>query len=241
MGFYERLTDYYEEVFPLREGKVSFVRSFLDKPASRVSRVLDIGCAVGQLSNLLAGEGHVVTGIDLDAGMVKRAEADAAADFAAMDMMEVDRRFSVHSFDMVLCLGNTLVHLHSLEEMGIFIKKIFNLLKEGGVFILQVVNYDAVLGRGIKALPVIDVEHVRFERGYEYDEVGHRVRFRSNLTVKDSGEVVKSEVLLYPLTRGELESLMVGAGFRDVEYFGNFQKVPHSIDSPALIAAGRAS
>ena len=207
---------------------------------------MDVGCATGQLAATLARDGHEVTGIDLDATLIDMARKDAAAhglkvNFEVMDMTEVAANFSSCSFDMVLCLGNTLVHLPSLEEIGGFIKKISGVLKKGGVFIVQVVNYDHVLARGITELPVIDTEHVRFERHYVYDRVNHRMHFRTNFTVKENMNYFEDEVLLYPLTQSELDSLIKSAGFNEVSYFGDFSAKEYTIkkytiESPALIA-----
>ena len=242
MNFYKPIAAHYEEIFPLKEPTVSFVRSFLEKEPSKI---LDIGCAVGQLAMALAAQGHEAAGIDLDEDMIRKARKKASdqgvkSDFSVMDMMAVDKHFRSNSFDMVLCLGNTMVHLQSLEEMQIFITKVFRLLKENGVFIVQVVNYDAVLGSGVKELPVIDTGHVRFERGYRYDKDDHKIRFCSRLTVKKDKEIFENEILLYPLTREEMGLLMDRAGFHQVEYFGNFGKDLHRINSPALIVVSRS-
>lgn len=239
--FYKPIAAYYEEIFPLKPVKTAFAASFLTK---KNSRVLDIGCAVGELPAALAGRGRRVTGIDLDDAMIQRARnemlrPDGAVDFFAMDMMTVGDHFESSCFDLVLCLGNTLVHLPSLEAMAAFMKGVAGLLKPGGVFALQIVNYDAVLGRDVKELPVLDGEHVRFERFYRFDEARHRVGFRSRLTVKETGETVENEVSLYPLTSVELQRLAAAAGFTEAEYFGDFKKSPYTPDSPALIAALR--
>lgn len=242
-SFYKPIAAYYEEIFPLKEPKISFIRSFLKKEPFKI---LDIGCATGQLAMALAGEGHEVAGIDLDRVMIERAKKDAAehglkVDFMVMNMMDINTHFNANSFDMVLCLGNTMVHLESLEEIGRFIKKVYNLLKKQGEFIVQVVNYDAVLGKGIKELPIIDTEHVRFERRYVNDKTAHKIRFCSRLIVKETMESVENEVFLYPLTKGELVPLLKDAGFGEMDYYGNFQKEAHTTDSPALIAAARSN
>ena len=58
--------------------------SFFDGIAADVAsvapeggRVLEIGCGPGQLSVRLAGRGLVVTGLDLDPGMIERGDANA--------------------------------------------------------------------------------------------------------------------------------------------------------------------
>lgn len=153
-----------------------------------------------------------------------------------MNMVEIAAHFPAHSFDIVLCLGNTLVHLPSLDEIGEFIKKVSGLLKEDGVFIVQVVNYDHVLAKGISQLPVIDTEHVRFERHYIYDKSKHKMRFQTSLTVKKNMAEFEDEVLLYPLTQSEIDLLIKKAGFNKVGYFGDFSAGEYTTGSPALIA-----
>jgi len=49
MAFYEKLSTYYDKLFPLRESRLSFVLSNLSKPY-----VLDIGCATGDLAIALS-------------------------------------------------------------------------------------------------------------------------------------------------------------------------------------------
>lgn len=235
---YHSLAPYYKEIFPLKEMALSFVRSFLKKTPARV---LDVGCAVGQLAVTLARDGHDVAGIDLDAGLIKIARKDAAIhgikiNFEIMNMVEIAANFPAHSFDIVLCLGNTLVHLLSLEEIGEFIKKVSGLLKKDGVFIVQVVNYDQVLAKGISQLPVIDTEHVRFERHYIYDKGKHKIHFRTTLTVKKNMAKFEDEVMLYPLTQSEFDLLLKKAGFNNVGYFGDFSAREYTTGSPALIA-----
>ena len=237
-AMYRLIAPYYEEIFPLKEATLSFIRSFLKGDRSRI---LDTGCAVGQLAAALARDGHDVTGVDLDAAMIETARKDAAnrglkVDFETMDMMEIDAHFASHSFDMALCLGNTMVHLQSPEEIGRFIKKVFDLLKKHGTFIVQVVNYDHVLAGGITELPVIDTPHVRFERHYIYDRTNHIIHFQTRFTLKEEEKHFEDEVLLYPLTRNELDSLIKAAGFSGAVYYGDFSANKYTDESPALIA-----
>lgn len=238
---YRSIAPYYEEIFPLKGATISFVRSFLK---GAPSRVLDTGCAVGQLATALARDGHDVTGIDLDAAMMETARKDAAnrglkVYFETMNMMDIDAHFAPHSFDMALCLGNTMVHLQSPEEIGRFIKKVFDLLKKQGTFIVQVVNYDHVLARGITELPVIDTPHVRFERHYIYDPANHIMHFQTRFTLKEERKQFQDEVLLYPLTGSELDALIKDAGFSEAVYYGDFAANKYTAESPALIAVAR--
>ena len=54
------------------------------------------------------------------------------------------------------CFGNTLVHLQSIELMGKMLKGVFAVLKPGGHFLLQILNYDFILDEQVSELPLID-------------------------------------------------------------------------------------
>jgi glycine/sarcosine N-methyltransferase len=238
---YQSITPYYKEIFPLKEVTLSFVRSLLKGTSCHV---LDIGCAVGQLAAALAREGHTAAGIDLDASMIETARKDTAnlhlkVNFQAMDMMLMDAHFAARSFAMALCLGNTMVHLQSLEEIGQFIKKVFAVLKNQGTFIIQVVNYDHILAGEITELPVINTPHVLFQRHYDYDPVRHRMHFQTSFTLKEEETLIEDEVLLYPLTHSELDTLIKDAGFSEAVYYGDFSANKYTHESPALIAVAR--
>ena len=74
MSLYKSIADFYDEIFPLKSARLSFVSSLLDKSALDI---LDIGCASGELAFALAKKGHQVVGIDLDRDMVELAREKA--------------------------------------------------------------------------------------------------------------------------------------------------------------------
>jgi len=243
MSLYKSIADFYDEIFPLKSARLSFVSSLLNKSALDI---LDIGCASGELALALAKNGHHVFGIDLDPNMVELAREKAGSsensglqvEFYEKDMLKVGTDFSPSSFDAVLCFGNTLVHLENLEKMEELFRGVFKVLKKGGIFILQVVNYDRVLSEGVKELPLIERENFTFHRKYHVDRVKHRIGFHTRLVIKETGQVLAGSETLYPLTFKELNSTLVRAGFTELQFFGNESKAPFSKESPALIAAG---
>ena len=234
---YEKISEYYERIFPLKKGRVTFLESLLKKENREI---LDIGCATGELALALSSKGHRVTGIDLNENMVNAARskaksAGAKSQFYVKDMLYVGKEFSENTFDAVFCLGNTLVHLKNLHEIGDLMKGVFSILKRDGIFLLQVVNFERVLSRQIDGLPLLQNETFAFERKYQYDKNQHYVIFKTRLFLKKSGESLKSNQLLYPLTFGELKTVLSAAGFSRFRFFENENTAPFTKDSPGLI------
>jgi SAM-dependent methyltransferase len=194
-----------------------------------------------EFQKVLMNGGHHVVGIDLDEKMIALARGKVKkqglkTEFFIKDMTKIGEDFSPGSFDAVLCFGNTLVHLENSEKIKEVFIGIHKVLKSDGIFLVQVVNYDRILSGGIKELPLLENEKFIFRRKYRYDEVDHRIRFLTHLTIKKNGEVIKSSETLYPLTFRELKDALDHAGFSKLQFFGSETKMPYNKNSPALIA-----
>ncbi|MCK4766459.1 MAG: class I SAM-dependent methyltransferase [Candidatus Aminicenantes bacterium] len=241
MSLYEKISSYYDMLFPLKEARLSFVGSFLKEGGQKI---LDVGCATGELALALTGKGHRVTAFDLDGDMIHAAREKTKnrglkVEFVEKDMAALGRDFRPASFDAVVCFGNTLVHLENREKIEDFFRGVLKVLKKGGVFLFQVVNFDRVLSGEIKKLPVLENENFTFLREYFLQEGTRRIRFGARLILKKEEKVLESSTFLYPLTFQEAQTALKNAGFAKQQFFGNDRKTPFDRErSPALIAAG---
>ncbi len=236
MSFYEDIADYYDVIFPFNKGHVDFVKSCIEEPY-RSKIILDIGCGTGDLAVALGEIDFHVTGIDYDTEMLRKAEQKRkdSVDFKHMDMREIGKAFPPASFDAILCFGNTLVHLNSISEVDAFCRQVRTVVKNGGKFLLQILNYDHILDHHIDRLPLIENDIVRFERAYEYDDSRRVIHFKTRLTLKEAGRVIENEILLYPLRKQELDDALRGAGFTDISYYADFDKGPLQEESLPLV------
>lgn len=233
MSFYQRLSAYYDEIFAVRPDELRFLAERL----AGKKRLLDIGCGTGNKTVHFASPANSIVAVDLNPDMIARARKDnarGAIHYEVMDMLDVGARFAPSSFDGVLCLGNTLVHLDSPAAMGDFLHGAFTLLAPEGTLVLQILNYDRILDRKVETLPAIDTEHLLFTRRYVWKDGA--LRFMTVLTVKESGETLKSDIPLYPLRRGELTGLLQHAGYTGLEYYGDFAGKPYDDDAFVTIA-----
>ena len=242
MDFYTSISAYYDRIFPVDPQALDFLGSGLEPG----SRVLDIACGTGGHSIGLAERGYRVTGVDLDGAMIRLAREkarDLAAppDFRVMDMLSMTDALEP-GFDRIFCIGNSLVHLETDEQIARLLAGCFFLLRPRGCLIVQIINYDRILARGLTTLPTLYDEGaaLEFNRSYDPDRAGRRVIFRTELKVgREQGRVIRNQIPLRIVTRKRLRRLAGRAGFRSLEWFGGFDRRPLDPDSLPLILRAR--
>jgi len=231
-SLYDNLLEYYDEIFPVDQDRVAFIEDLGKKarPAKAgpnyTVQVLDVGCATGTFSLALMRRGMDVTGIDLNSAMIQSAcrrnpEPRSNARFFLMNMLEVGTSFKHGHFDLVLCLGNTLVHLDGPDSILLFLRQAKDLIGSTGAFVFQVVNYERVLDEGLWRLPTIESPRARFEREYRRRDDG-LLSFEATIFSSSGQAAFRDKVALYPATPTEITALAKKAGFKKIELFDDF-------------------
>jgi SAM-dependent methyltransferase len=231
-ALYDNLLEYFDDLFPLSTDRINFIQDHLTKSApffgktKRSPKILDIGCATGATSLALMRQGMDVTGVDINAEMIRSAcrrnpEPKTNARFLRMDMRELADYFAAHSFDGILCLGNTLAHLEDTEEIGAFIRDLKTLLRPGGVCVFELVNFKRVLAEKIQKLPTIETIRCRFVRNYSESPDGH-IFFDATIFSSSGQAVFKDRIALYPLRSDQLEIILTDNGFSRTEWHNDF-------------------
>jgi len=237
MSFYQQIAPFYHHIFKINVNQVDFIK--LKIPESDCN-VLDIGCGIGTLSFELTNYYTNVLGIDMDAEMVRAAskkqrDKSKSIQFQQISMLKLDTFIDKNSVGGIICFGNTLVHLNSLDEISDFLQQSKAVLKSNGKLLLQIVNYDKIIEKNMKQLPLIENDEIIFERNYHYRKSENKIDFNTRLTVKSTQEIIENRIELLPLLKKELALLLNKAGFDNCNYYGNFNSEPYAINSPALI------
>ena len=236
--FYQSIAKHYDDIFPLSSMLKRFLLSF---GISKEDSILDAGCATGEVALYLAQNARTVTGVDLDPGLIEIAllkQAERCVEnvkFHIGDMNDLDIMFVDGQFKIVVCLGNTLVHLISMEALDNFLRKVAVILSDGGTFIFQILNYQKILSKRMVELPLIDNEKITFERRYDHDIHKPLLAFNTRLTVKETSEIIDNSIDLYPLNREELVNMSSKKLFRSVQFLGGFDGRTFSEEDDLLI------
>ena len=237
MSFYQQIAPYYHHIFKINVNQVNFIKS---KIPESDSSILDIGCGIGTLSFELTQYYKNLLGIDMDAEMIRAASIKKgtnteAIQFLQLSMLKLDASIDKNSVDGIVCFGNTLVHLNSLDEIADFIQQSKTALKPNKKLLVQIVNYDKILTKDIKQLPLLENDEIVFERNYYYRKLENKIDFNTRLKVKSTQQIIENSIELLPLLKKEIALLLNEAGFNNCNFYGNFNQESYTIDSPALI------
>ncbi|MCY1722865.1 class I SAM-dependent methyltransferase [Prolixibacteraceae bacterium Z1-6] len=223
--FYSSISKYYSEIFPYSAMQQKFVQACVGNLDQK--QILDIGCATGELAFHLAGSGATVAGIDLNEDLLNQAiqnKIHPKLQFRQGNMLELATDFRKEQFDAVLCFGNTLVHLQSEEGVEHMLNGVNNVLKPGGHFLLQILNYDYILGEKVSELPLIETENIRFIRNYKFQNNSALIRFQTDLQIKAEDTTVSNQTTLLALKSSKLTELLERAGFKNIQLYANFKQ-----------------
>jgi 2-polyprenyl-3-methyl-5-hydroxy-6-metoxy-1,4-benzoquinol methylase len=223
MAFYEDISNYYDYIFPTGKEQLDFICKAAGNPPKSL---LDIACGTGGYSIELSRLGYDVTATDIDAAMIealKNKLRDQGANIVCIKagMLELADKLG-QMYDLAFCIGNSIVHLNGRDEIVAFLETARGLLKTGGSLVIQIINFDRVLYKNIRELPVIKDDKIglTFERFYRFDKDMNKIFFRTILTVSEMK--IENEIPLYPLISDEILVMLKSAGFNNVKIFGDF-------------------
>jgi len=224
MGFYEKISKYYDYIFPISSETVDFIKRTSGNPPKAI---LDAACGTGGYSLELEKHGYALTAVDIDKSMIEGLKQKAIAagshiEFLQAGMLDLERKLDEKMFDVVFCIGNSLVHLDNQNEISEFFFIAKSVLAPKGKLIIQTINYDRVISRDVRSLPTISNKSVglSFERYYRYERDINKVMFKTILRVAD--KKIENEIPLYPVRYDDSIVMLKNAGFKNIFVYGGF-------------------
>jgi SAM-dependent methyltransferase len=219
---YDLIAEQYSQLFPPDQRRSGFISEEL---TPRADKILDAGCATGDLSFELAIQGYSIIGIDYNKAMIKIAEEKAASGTSAPVFMHrnILSINDLGKFDGIVCFGNTLPHLLCEEDVLSFLISARRSLNVGGRLIIQIINFNIMSGAKIFDFPVIETETTVFNRRYELTDDGF-VNFMISTIDKTSGMKNSGSVKLLPLFQNRMLKLLNAAGFKDVKVYKDYDR-----------------
>jgi 2-polyprenyl-3-methyl-5-hydroxy-6-metoxy-1,4-benzoquinol methylase len=213
--------------------EMPFILSLIE--GTKTPRVLDLACGSGRHSVSLAANGAEVVGIDSSKSMIKAAENHAKEQgvtlkFIVADM--VDYNESVEGpFDLVVCLGNSLALVNDIDTLKQVVKGVFNLLKDGGSFVAQVLNFEEIHWTGFRTFPMkigklSNGEEITFARLFEHSDYPFSSTLVMSAFKKQGGEWISevSTQKVLNLKHDKMESILQDAGFSSIEIYSDYEK-----------------
>lgn len=151
-------------------------------------------------------------------------------EFIEGDICEIEE-LATGGFGGAICLGNTLPHIRQLEQLNGLLVGLRRRLVSRAPLILQLLNYERILRRGERHLPLNfrsdGQEEIVFLRLMELLENDEILFFPSTLRLTPGQEPplevkASKEVRLRGWRAESLETALTEAGFETIELFGDY-------------------
>ena len=152
--FYNNLASQYDKLFldwqaATQEQAAILDRIFARNGFDKAANVLDCACGIGTQAIGLAAIGYNVTGSDISDGELVEAKERARKNnvtvhFEYADFRALSDTFS-EQFDIAIAMDNALPHMLTDSDLALAIKSITNQIKDGGIFVASIRDYDALL------------------------------------------------------------------------------------------------
>lgn len=196
-------------------------------------RVLDAACGTGMHAIALAQRGFEAVGTDLSVPMIERARENATgagvqANFVVAGFGELAARVG-GGFDALLCLGNSLPHVLTPDELAATLADFAACLRPGGLLLVQNRNFDAVLTARQRWMEPQaqheDETEWLFLRFYDFEADGTLAFHMWTLKRDGTGPWHQhvTSTRLHPWLRAELVAALSQAGFGQIAAWGDLQ------------------
>ncbi len=188
----------------------------------------DVGCGTGNDSIALALNGLQVIGFEPSEEMLHEAVKKAASygchvGYVNKPASEITKDYN-HQFDFVISLGNTLANINP-AELKKSLHRIHLIMKKGGTFLLQILNYRSLRKDNKRIVNVTESGGKIFFRFYDF--LPGRLDF--NILTADKENLKNHNLIttrLYEYTRSNMTELLKTAGFKSLKYYADFNHTP---------------
>lgn len=139
VGAYNNAAQNYDRKFSTYDVYINRMRDFLLRVPMK-SHILDLGCGSGINAELMALQGHMVTGVDISESMLsiarERCPGQRFIESSAHSLLNSPEKYNLMTPFDALCLSFIIVHLDE-EECFSLLNNLNHLLTENGLLYLS--------------------------------------------------------------------------------------------------------
>ncbi len=217
---------------------VEIIARILSESIGEVSDILDVGCGTGryvlQLYKKLKevyGRPVRIVGIDTDNEMInvaaRRLQELGEVENITFARRDVKTMTEEEAYDVVIVWGSTINYMKDEEELVEVIKRIYNLLRPGGLILIETFDAFKLLSELWPARPRIHAKDLPKTLGgkviiiedWGFDSSEQRFKVMYTIMYSVGGKVVidSYEETLLPITMFDLKMVLKFVGFTNVQ------------------------
>jgi SAM-dependent methyltransferase len=244
LEFFERLSESYDQLisWPTRIGTEGM---FFKKLVSdnKLKSSLDVACSTGFHVIMLRRLGLDAVGIDASPKMIERAKTNSVTcgvtvEYILGDFTNMSKRFS-EGFDLITCLGDTVAHVKSLQELKKLFQEVYKSLNPGGFFVIQARNYDFIMKQRARFSPPVGsrngTEETLFFRLLDFNPKSLNLSVAKFRWHENRWESSVYTTEIFPYLKKEIEAALRSVGFAKFESYRNFNFEDYDPNGSELI------
>lgn len=225
-NFFDDVSDFFDNMTNA-EKVISMRKEMLKKFLTpEMKTAADLGCGTGSDSIALGLNGIDVTGFDISEKMIEKAEANSKKyklnlKFFAYPIDKISLRFN-NKFDAAVSLGNSMALVEE-KKIKKSIERIFKILKPGGIFIMQILNYTAIKKADNRIVNINNNPPNVYVRFYDF----FTMPMNFNILRFDRDNPKDFDLLttkLYPYDKNYLFTELKNAGFKKINAYSSLNK-----------------
>ena len=208
--------------------KIDLVIDWIESQAgAKHMSILDLGCGPGLYAEKLAGKSHNVTGVDFSSGSIAYAKKVTEKNksniaYFCMDYLNID---FINTFDLVILIYLDFCVLKP-HERKVVLDNVYRSLKDGGLFIFDVVNSKNIERKILKQSWEVcqkgfwkDEPYIVLNNGYHYKD--KKVLLSQHILITEDEEVETYHFWSTYYDYDDLEKILRGSEFRNIRSHGN--------------------
>jgi SAM-dependent methyltransferase len=212
--------------------------------------VLELACGTGQLTVPVASAGIPIVGLDLSTPMLNTAKERAAAASVSIEFLVGDmRKFDLgRRFALIFIARNSLLHLHSTEDILAAFAMVRRHLAPGGTFAFDVFNsnLERLARPAGQRFPVMQVETELFgtlsvEETNDYDNATQVNRACWYVSAPGKRDAWVLPLVLRSIFPQELPLLLAAGGFHLKSRMGDLSQTPFDSTSRSQVCLCEAA
>ena len=216
---YDRLTNDVDY-----EATVEFYMQILEREGVKPRTVVDLACGTGSVTEILAGQGYEVTGVDMSEEMLTEAmskvmDMENPPRFVCQKLQELHLPVAV---DMAVCALDSLDYVTDPADCAEAIRRTYKALNPGGIFIFDVNTPEKLRAMDGQVFLDEDDDVYCVWRG-EFDEETNICSYGMDLFQREGDVWHRSfvEHREYAYSAQQLVGYLKDAGFTNIEVYAD--------------------
>jgi len=251
-GFSERMLEHHlTQEHDLASRRFEIIDRHVDwihgKLRGKPSRILDLACGPGLYSIRLTRLGHTCRGIDFGPASIRYAREQALKEGVEVDYVLEDIRTADYGdeYDLVLFVYGEF-NVFKPADVKHVLKKAYDTLREGGVFIAEPNRYETVKREGTSPAVWYSSQgglwsprpHLCLMENF-WDQENHVATTRYFIVDAETSDVTLHASSMVAYTREDLERMLRGVGFRDVVFYESLSGGEMDLDEALEVVEAR--